>query len=99
MKIALKLIVLTIICSQLPLWSQGNDGVKRDKLQQAQYTHQYIVQQAYELLRRQLGEDIPVMATHIGSMGETGTSSFNPGHTLMVGAHRARSLHRRPACR
>lgn len=52
-----------------------------------QVVHRYVVREAYRLLRTQLGFDVPRMVNHVGN-DETGSSAFNPGGLLVIGAHR-----------
>lgn len=54
-----------------------------------QVVHQYIVRQAYELLKVQLGNDnpIPKLFEHLG-YSETGTGAFQPGGLIVIGAFR-----------
>jgi hypothetical protein len=40
--------------------------------EQAQVSHQWVVVQAYELLKSRLGHDVPVMKDHIGT-NQTGS--------------------------
>ena len=56
-------------------------------IQQAQTVHQYIVVEAYKLLKAQLGYDIPTLQAHIGTT-EIGSNSFNPGWLVVIGAYR-----------
>lgn len=54
---------------------------------QDEHVHQYIVREAYKLLKYQLGFDIPVMRYKVGNT-EEGTGPFSPGGLLVIGAHR-----------
>jgi len=55
--------------------------------QQGQRVHQYIVVEAYKLLKAQLGYDIPIMKDHVGTT-ETGYGRFLPGGLMVIGAFR-----------
>ncbi|MDF1613319.1 hypothetical protein [Stygiobacter electus] len=50
-------------------------------------THQYVVRQAYELVKSFYGADIPILKQHLGS-NEIGTGIFEPGNLLVIGAAR-----------
>ncbi|KAF0149749.1 MAG: hypothetical protein FD143_2697 [Ignavibacteria bacterium] len=49
--------------------------------------HQYIVREAYKLLKFYVGQDIYKMKDHIG-YNEIGTGPFTPGGLVVIGAHR-----------
>ncbi len=53
----------------------------------AQAVHQYLVREAYNVIRTQIGYDIPVLMDHIGNH-EIGITHFNPGGLLVIGAFR-----------
>jgi hypothetical protein len=78
-------LIILIYLSNVVIFSQGKDSKK--KVLQAQIVHQYIVQQAYQLLKYQYGADIPVMSAKVGS-NEQGSGAFNPGGKMSIGAYR-----------
>ncbi len=49
--------------------------------------HQYLIREAYKLLKMQFGFDIPVMQDRIG-YDQTGVGPFNPGGLMVIGAFR-----------
>ena len=55
--------------------------------EQEQWVHQYVVIQAYQLLRQHLGFDVPIMQDHVGAY-EQGDGAFNPGGLISTGAYR-----------
>jgi len=49
--------------------------------------HQYIVREAYQVLRSQIGFEVPTMGQKVGTT-EQGTGPFIPGGLLVIGAYR-----------
>lgn len=60
-------------------------SISPNQFPHGQNVHQYMVRQAYQLLKNTLGYDIPEMAHHLGN-SEQGEGLFNPGGKLVIGA-------------
>ena len=76
--ISLAIVIFLTISS---LHADGKD------VKQEQPVHQYLVREAYNLLKFQLGYDVPEMVDHVGNT-QTGSHAFNPGGFLVIGAWR-----------